>query len=122
MALSEVQKADCRRYLGYSDRDRGLYNALEGALTALSPESEVRVGTLLTRLNSLEDTLFGAVDRQKVVKAEDVILAGAAEVRTLWAMGNRMVSNLASILGVASRAPYFSSTNASSTSGFAHRG
>ena len=38
--------------------------------------AEVRIGTLLTRLNSLEDTLFGAVDRQKVVKAEDVILAG----------------------------------------------
>jgi hypothetical protein len=120
MALTAAQKAKIRRYLGYPDVNRGLRLELEGAMTALSSDGETEVVDLLSKLATIETTLVEAQGRQKVIKAEEVTLAGDAELRALWREGNRYAATLAAILGVdVLRNPY---GGASSDSGVARRG
>jgi len=120
MALTATQKSQIRLYLGYEDRSQGAnYSLLEGVMDDLSAEAETQVGTLLTNLAAIETALAGSVSRQKVIKAEEVTLAGPQEVRTLWRMGNRLARNLATLLGVeVARIPFSSGP----ASGVARRG
>ena len=119
MALSDSQRAKVRRYLGYPDVNRRLFSDLEGALAAVSAEGETEVTDLLTKLGNIEDTLVSAQSRQKVIKAEDVTLAGRDEIRALCSEGNRYAVTLASLLDVTPRRLPFSS---GSQSGVARRG
>ena len=119
MALSDAQKAKVRRYLGYPDVNRRLFSDLEGALTALSADGQTEVEDLLAKIANVEGILVASQDRQKVVKAEDVILAGRDEIRALWAEGNRYALTLANILDVKLRRRPF---GGASTSGVCRRG
>ena len=103
MALSDAQKAKIRRYLGFPDVNRRLFADLEGAMSVLSAEGQVEVEDLLAKLANVSAILVASQDRQKVVKAEDVILAGRGEIRALWAEGNRYALTLANVLDVTPR-------------------
>lgn len=117
MSLSTTQRAKVRRYLGYPDGNRELSQALEGAMTSLSAEGEVEVTGILTQLATLETSLESSWARQKVVRAEEVTLAGADEIMTLRAEGNRLAATLASIFGVEPRRQVFTSGAAAGLAG-----
>jgi len=119
MALTNAQKAKCRRYLGYPDVSRLSFHNLEGALTVLSSEGEDEVVDLLDKLASVESTLSDSQDRQKVTRVEDVHMAGPQEIRALYREGNRYARTLANVLNVSVRRLPFAG---GSTSGIAHRG
>lgn len=100
MALTDSQKAALRRYLGWTDKDRGLYNALEGAFLAISDEAVTQLGVHLDDLATIESRLRSTWDHLKVRRVEDVEFAGGDEVRALRSEGNRLVLDISSILGV----------------------
>lgn len=107
MALTDDQKAAVRRYLGYPDVNRALHHDLEGAMTAISAEGAAQVAGILTRLDTIEDTLESSWSRQKVVRAEEITLAGDGEIRALRAEGRRLVYQLAAVLDVHPRRDMF---------------
>jgi len=119
MALTDTQKASARLYLGYSDRYRDDHQ-LEDALDNLTDEGETVVGDLLTSLGTIDTTLTSSWSRQKVLRAEEITLAGAGELRALRAEGRRLVRRLAATLGVPVVADAFG--GGGSTSGVARRG
>ena len=101
MALSDAQKSSARLYLGFPDSSvGGSPSILESALTALSATAETIVGNVLTKLATIESTLSAGWDRMKVVKAEEVTLAGEDELRALRNEGRRLVRQLSIMLGV----------------------
>lgn len=119
MALTDAQKAQVRRYLGFPDINRQSNSELEGAMTALSAEGESFVGDLLTGLAAVQTKLTASWDRQKVIKAEEVTLAGDGEIRALRMEGNRLAMDLGTTLDVEPRRMPFSSGR---SSGIASRG
>lgn len=119
MSLSTTQRAKVRRYLGFPDGNCELSSSLEGAMTSLSAEGEVEVVAVLTQLATIETSLESSWARQKVIRAEEVTLAGADEIMALRAEGNRLASTLASILGVEPRRQAFTS---GASGGIAGRG
>ena len=120
--LSDEQQAQVRLYLGYSDSSRGGGPSdLSSAMTGLSTAGEAVVVGLLTQLANLDAMLTGAWSRQKVVRAEEVTLAGEDELRALRNEGRRLVSRLAATLGVAVLANPFA-THTGGAAGVARRG
>ncbi len=101
MALTDAQKSSVRLYLGYSDGSTGgSPSALDRGMESLSASAEAQVTSVLTRLATVETTLTAGWDRMKVVKAEEVTLAGEDELRALRNEGRRLVRHLSIILGV----------------------
>jgi len=113
MALSDANKAKVRRYLGYPDVNRETYHALEGALVALSSDGEDVAGGLLTSLDTCHAALQDSWSRQKVVRAEEVTLAGPDEIRALRAEGRRLSAELASLFDVPIRRDIWGGSSAS---------
>ncbi len=100
MALTDAQKAKVRRYLGYPDVNREPNSELEGALTELSADGEVEVLLCLDSLATIDGVLTASWARQMVKRAEEVELYGADEIHAMRSEGGRLVTTLASILGV----------------------
>lgn len=100
MALTATQKAEARRYLGYSDTSQGAYSLLEGVLVAISAEAEVQVIQILTDLATIETQLRANWPLQKAKRAEEVELWGLEGILALRNEGNRLAMMLASVLGV----------------------
>lgn len=119
MALTDDQRASVRRYLGYPDRIQGYYSDLEGAMDALSTAGEAQVVTILTKLATLETRIETNWSTQNIKRAEEVEFFGPEGVQSLLAEGNRLVKQLASLLGVAVLCSAFSG---GSRSGMAGRG
>lgn len=119
MSLTDAQKAATRRYLGYPDVNRESYREVEGALVALSADGVTIAVEILGRLATIQTDLASSWSRQKVVKAEEVTLAGAEEIRALRAEGRRLANELAALLGVTIVVDVFSG---GSSSGVARRG
>lgn len=119
MSLTTTQRAKVRRYLGYPDGNRELSSSLEGAMTSLSVEGEAEVVSVLSQLATIEANLESSWARQKVVRAEEVTLAGADEIMALRAEGNRLAATLGSLLGVEPRRQAFTS---GASTGIAGRG
>ena len=111
MALTTTQRAAIRRYLGFPDVNRQIFgnDALEQTFDALTPEGEVEVVALLAKLATIDATLESSWSRQKVIKAEEVTLAGDGELRALNREGARLASQLADHLGITKRRNVFSS-------------
>lgn len=107
MALTDDQKASVRRYLGYPDVNRELHHDLEGAMVAISDEGVTQVAAVLTRLDTIETTLESSWTRQKVLRAEEITLAGDGEIRALRAEGRRLTHQLAAVLDVQPRRDMF---------------
>lgn len=100
MALDADQKAEVRRYMGYSDQSAGVYSLLEGSLASLSAAAEGQVETVLEDLAVIEEQLRTSWARQKVHVAEDVTLAGHDEIIALRKEGRRLCGVLSIITGV----------------------
>lgn len=103
MALTDAQKAQVRRYLGFPDVGRESDGLLEGAMDALSVEGEALVVVILTALADIQTKLSAAQTRMQIVQIEDVKFAGGDEVKGLWAEGNRLAADLAVTLGITAR-------------------
>ena len=121
MALTDTERAEVRKFLGYPDTNRQLWenSGIEHAFDALTTEGEAVVRQILADLLTIETTLKGSWSRQKVLKAEEVTLAGDGEIRALWMSGSRLVGQLSDHMGVSIRRNVFSS---GSRSGAASRG
>ena len=119
MALTDAQKASVRRWLGYPDVNRQAHSGLEGALTALSSEGEAVVVAVLDHLATIDETLQSSWGRQKVLRAEDVTLAGGDEIVALRREGRRLVGQVAAALDVQPLRDVFGGAGAS---GVARRG
>lgn len=117
MALTDSQRAEVRRYLGYSDLSAGLYSTLEGAMAALSAAGVAQVAIVLADLAAIEARLRSSWTRQAVIKAEDVTLAGRDEILALRQEGSRLAGMLASIFGVEVQRSVFTSGAASGQAG-----
>ncbi|MCA9489137.1 MAG: hypothetical protein KC621_04425 [Myxococcales bacterium] len=92
-------------------------SSIRGALVTLSAEGETEVAGILTSLGAIETRLSESGSRQKVVKAEEVTLAGHEEIMALRQEGNRLAVTLGSILGVEPRRSAFSSGSATGQAG-----
>ncbi len=121
MALTDTEKASLRRVLGFSDANRQTHvnTRVEQAFTALSPEGEVEIRAQLTAVVAIEAILVTSWTRQKVIKAEEVTLAGADEIRALRSEAQRLVDMIADILGLT---PFRSVFTSGRRSGAASRG
>jgi hypothetical protein len=100
VAFTDAQKAAIRRYLGYPDVFRFQHHVLEGTFTSVSPEAQDIAVGILDQLATLETSLQSAWSRQKVLKADTVVLAGADEIRALRAEGQRLAGDLSCLFGV----------------------
>ena len=100
MALTDAEKAEIRRYLGYSDLNRLYTLPIEPAMNALSPEGETQVKGYLVDLADLQARLKAAWDRSKVLIVEDITLAHQKELAFLRSEGQRLVQDLATALSV----------------------
>lgn len=109
MALTDDQRASVRRYLGYPDRSPGFYSSLEGAMDILSVAGEAQVVSLLTKLASLETRIEAGWATQNIKRAEEVEFFGAEGKAAMLAEGNRLVRQLAALLGVEVLSSAFSS-------------
>ncbi len=117
MALTLTQEAGIRRWLGVSDVDRDAN--LDRNIAGLSAAGEAVAVTVLGRLDTIDTTLASSWGRQKVVRAEEVTLAGEGEIRALRSEGRRLVGELASLLAFQPRRDLFAS---GSDAGIARRG
>jgi len=109
VALSDTQRAQVRRYLGWSARYFQVDGQLEHAMTAVSdlPEDSALVGTLLTQLATLEAEMVAARKRLKAMAIGSIQLGGPMEMGQLRREGRRLTQQLATILGVDKRSDAF---------------
>lgn len=100
MALTDDEKAQCRRYLGFPDINRQYDLALEAAMDAISAEGERYIRDLLEELDGVQIALRGSRTRLKTKKVEDVVLGHIDEVMGLREEGNRLAFDLGTALMV----------------------
>lgn len=118
MSLSDADKASVRRYLGYPDVNRLANPGVEGAMVAISAEGEAIVSDLLTQVGEIDAQLRTSWSRQKVKKAEDVVLAGWDEIDALRQEGRRLVAELAALLDVSPLRDVFAGSSDSGLTGW----
>lgn len=125
MALTLTEKADLRKFLGYTDLDQGQYSDVEGSMLAVSDEGQVQLRVLLADLATIESRLRDSWKHQKAVRVEQVTLAGADEIINLRREGSRLASNCASILGLRVAVNYFTESGGTANqknTGYIYRG
>lgn len=99
--MTDAQRAQIRRYLGYSDKSRGFYSLLEGSITVLEPEAEEILLSILQELAEIEAALRDArLKRLKAKRVEDITLGHYDEIRGLRLEGQRLVMDISQMLGV----------------------
>lgn len=112
MALTAVNKADIRYFLGWSARFHQSDSRLEQAMSALEtePEAETLVLAAVDSCKDIDTKLLDAHNRLKALKVGSIDLPGQLEVETLRREGRRHVSRIAATLGVEVRHDVFGST------------
>ena len=106
MALTLQQRADVRRYLGWSAQFSQTDNALENAFDGLEtqPEHETQVVSLLTEISDIRTKLLDSHNRLKAIKVGSIGLdTYRSELAALRDEGMRLTGELASIMGVERR-------------------
>lgn len=110
MALTDAQKADCRRALGWSARFHQFDSRLEQALSAIAtePDHEAQITAVLASngiLANIDDIQTKLRDSHARLKADNVgsIKLNRSEVHQLKKEGDRWVNDLARMLGVETR-------------------
>lgn len=99
--MTDAQRAEIRRYLGYSDQSRGYYNTLDGVIAILSPEAEEIIVSILTELAEIEAQIRDARRcRLMATRVEDITLSSYDEIRGLRLEGQRLARDISTILGV----------------------
>lgn len=100
MALDNSQKAKIRRYLGYPDVSQLRYDMLEDAMSGVSAEGEVEVELILASLAALDTARTNAIAYAGIKRAEDVEWYEGGQLSSLQPERNRLIAELARILGV----------------------
>jgi predicted nucleic acid-binding Zn-ribbon protein len=116
MALTLQQRADTRRFLGWSAQFSQTDNALENAFDGLEtqPEHEAQVISLLAEIESIRTKLTDSHNRLKAVKVGSIELnTYHMELTALRDEGMRLTGELASIMGVERRHNIFSNSSPS---------
>lgn len=105
MALTDAQKAKCRRYLGYPDVNRTAYSELEGAFASLSAAGEVEVADILTQIAAIDASRSGltGTDRAGISRVEDVHFDGSSGLADLQGERKRLIAELGAMLDVTPR-------------------
>lgn len=116
MALTESQKAEIRRYAGWSARFHQTDSRLEMAMLALesTPEHEAQITNalagsppgLLAQLADIDAKIAAATSRLKASKVGSIEL-NPAEMYELRRIGRQFATRLCSILGVERRTDAF---------------
>lgn len=125
MALTDDEKAELRKYLGYTDLDQGQYSDVEGSMLAVSDEGQAQIRAILADLVLIEGFRRDSWKLQKIEKAEQVTLRGADGIQTLRHEGQALIGNLASILGLRVAVRYFFETGGTANqrnTGYMYRG
>lgn len=110
MALTDTQKAEIRRALGWSARFHQFDSRLEQAMSAIAtePEHELQITDtlanhgILANIASIQTELTAAHARLKADKVGSILLR-KEELRQLRQEGDRWVKDLARLLGVETR-------------------
>lgn len=100
MALTESERSDVRRWLGYADRISGDYHVLENAMDTLKIEAEASIRQSLDRICIIDDKLIASLCRFGVESVDDIKLSTSDMVCAMYQEGNRQVQLVASSLGV----------------------
>jgi len=105
VALTSVERAETRRLLGFWDQTRGLYHRLEGRMSGLSTEAEDQVRAWLAEIAAIELQMADARACRLKVRSitsddESIVLLGWDEIEGLRNEGNRLVRQIATVLGV----------------------
>lgn len=108
MALTDAQKAQVRRYLGFPDINREVDLRLEGAMLALHAEGEDLAVDLLAKLADIETRVTNALGDLRLKRVEDIEFQGAAQIQGLWSVGNRYAMDLSVLLDIRPRRMPFS--------------
>lgn len=110
MALTELQKAQVRMFLGYQ-AGYDLSSELESRLDSLSASEETLVVGVLTRLLALETKEDSALDSGagELKRVEDVWFRDGDPFQVFADQGRRLAARLAALLGVTPRVDYFAS-------------
>lgn len=100
MALTETERSDVRRWLGYADRISGDYHVLENAMDTLKIEAEANLRVSLERICDVDTKLSESLCRFGVESVDDIKLNTSDMMCALYTEGNRHVRLIASSLGV----------------------
>ena len=110
MALTDTQKADVRRALGWSARFHQYDSRLEQAMSALATETEAELlvtdtltnNGILANVDDIQTKLRDSHKRIKASVAGDITM-NRSEIKQLKKEGSRWVDDLARLLGVETR-------------------
>lgn len=101
MALTATEVTTIRRLLGYADRNREAYWSLEAVAASITAETETAVRDLLTKVATLETQLVSLGSRAGLKRAEDVeFYQGSDGYSSLRDEGDRLVTQIASLLNI----------------------
>lgn len=103
MPLTDSQKAQVRRYLGYSDINRSCHWELESAFDALSTEGQALVVSILEDIEGIDTELTAQRSKMGVVRVEDVWFSASDGVMGLRSERQRLVQDLANVFGLQPR-------------------
>lgn len=101
MAITDTERAQIRRALGYWDQTQGFYSKLEGTIFTVSAEGELQIRQYLTEIAEIDVQIREArMKRIKASRVEDIHVAGPDEILMLYHEGNRLCRQISLILGV----------------------
>lgn len=102
MALSETQKVQVRKYLGYPSLYSNSFFALNSALDAVSPEIQTELEAILASLVLVENALAGTLTTAGLssVGQGDPEWYEGAKLSEIRSEGNRFCARLSSVLGI----------------------
>lgn len=114
MALSNANRVEIRRCLGWSARFRQFDSRLEQAMNALDamfstdPDTTNEVLGFLTSIQNVEAEILSAHTNLQAMKLGSIELDGVKQIGMLRSEGRRFVGQLAATLGVPVRHDIFS--------------
>ena len=102
MALSDAQRAQVRKYLGWPARWWQTTSQLEQAMNALDQAAAelAEVLTMLTELAAHDARITACYGRLKAMKVGSIELTGHGEILALRSEGRRLSGRLSAKLGV----------------------
>lgn len=109
MALSSLERARVRMYLGY-ERGYDLSSELESKLDALDTDETTLVQGVLTKLAALDTQIDTATAAPTVLSVDqgDVVFRDTSALDELATQGRRLIARLVALLRVTPATDYYS--------------
>jgi hypothetical protein len=118
MALSDQERADIRKFLGWPDRFNTTLNSqLDQALNAVSSESETNIRAELVKLEATDTKLGTASTYFPASQVGTIGVEGAQNLELLRDQGRQAAGRIAAILGVEVRHDAFAGTGPAPSAG-----